>query len=59
MPVTEWILLDDHQEVKEKCKGVEMKTGFRDCWTLNCPKDHTWRMREIKEKDDIKYERAL
>ncbi len=32
---------------REKCDGVDMATGLRDCWILTCPKDHYWRYYEL------------
>jgi hypothetical protein len=31
----------------EKCDGVDMKTGLRDCWNVICKKNHTWRFYEL------------
>jgi hypothetical protein len=39
-------------EEREKCDGVDMKTGFRDCWTVSCRKDHTWRFYEIHNQPE-------
>jgi|GEM_PF-4134256 hypothetical protein len=37
---------------REKCDGVDMATGLRDCWNFFCKKDHTWRFYELHNQPE-------
>lgn len=44
-----WIL---DERYNEKCDGVDMETGRRDCWVVTCQKNHVWRYYEIHHRPE-------